>query len=98
MENDDGESGGGNEFTGEVQYVGDDDLGLGFDRHLPHHTISVDGTIANNVATLHSLAEAKGLSVHTGAMTREMIDGARNILYFLQHRRRPRGWSCRRDG
>ena len=82
MENDDGESGGGIEFTGEVQSVGDDDLGLGFDRHLPHHIISVDGVIENNVATLHSLAEAKGLSIRTGGMASEMIDGARSILYF----------------
>ena len=53
MENNDGESGGGIEFTEEVQSVGDDDLGLGFDRHLPHQIISDDGTISNNVATLH---------------------------------------------
>ena len=90
MVNDDGESGGGIEFTGEVQSVGDDDLGLGFDRHFPHHIISDYGTIANNVTTLHSLAEAKkALSIHTGAMTREMIDGVRSILYCAQHCRRP---------
>ena len=32
---------------------------------------------ANNVTTLHSLVEAKGLSIHTGIMPREMVDGAR---------------------
>ena len=98
MENDGGESGGGIEFTGEVQSVGDDDLGLGFDRHLPHHILSDDGAIANNVATFHSLAEAKGLFIHTGTMTREIVDGARSIFYFVQHCRRPQGWSSRRDG
>ena len=89
MGNDDEESGGGIESTEEVQSVGDNDSGLGFDVHLPHHIISVDGAIANNAATLHSLAEAKRLSMHTGAMTSEITDGERSILYFSQHRRRP---------
>ena len=53
---------------------------------------------ANNIATLHSMVEAKGLSIHKDDMPREMIDDARSILYFAQHCRRPRGLSSQRDG
>ena len=53
-------------------------------QRLTPHIIFDNGAIVNSVA-LHSLAEAKGLSMNTCAMPRDMIDGVRSILHFVQY-------------